>query len=172
MAVGLVAVFKSHNNGPTVYVSNLYSLHSWIGLGVMLLYIVQFVSAVCAFGPTSSVWSTFRSLFRIGSTTAAATTTTTTPTVMPVALSPSFRAKLLLVHRYLGPTIYVGVMVTMLLGIQEKEGFITCSYSVTTPDTNPISNFDRIPVACRQSHLLGILVLLTGVTTVFALSGI
>jgi hypothetical protein len=73
------------------------------------------------------------------------------------------------VYRYLGPCIYIITGTTILLGIQEKEGFIGCSYQVTTPDYNPLVHYFDIPLACRISHGLGLVVLLMMISTTFAL---
>jgi len=73
------------------------------------------------------------------------------------------------IHRYLGPCIYIITGTTILLGIQEKEGFIGCSYQVTTPDYNPLVHYFDIPLACRISHGLGLVVLLMMISTTFAL---
>uniref|UniRef100_A0A7S4JS28 Cytochrome b561 domain-containing protein n=1 Tax=Odontella aurita TaxID=265563 RepID=A0A7S4JS28_9STRA len=50
MAVGLVAVVKSHNDPVSGYIANLYSLHSWIGIAVLILYALQFFVGVFSFG--------------------------------------------------------------------------------------------------------------------------
>jgi cytochrome b-561 len=133
--IALIAVFQSHNDPISGFIANLYSLHSWIGCFVIFMYVAQF-----AIGLFSFAWS-------------------------PSSLTPLWKARLLIFHRFLGPTIYNGVAITALLGIQEKEGFVGCAYTVTKADTFPISHFWEIPTACRVSHLLGILVLLTALAT-------
>mmetsp|Transcript_11311 Transcript_11311/g.26894 ORF Transcript_11311/g.26894 Transcript_11311/m.26894 type:complete len:401 (-) Transcript_11311:321-1523(-) len=169
MSIGLIAVFRSHN-GPPTYIANLYSFHSWVGITVFGLYVLQFLAAFFAFGGASSTGLFIRRICRIRPSSSSSSSS---PSAAPSSssISSSFKTKLLIVHYYAGPTIYVGVMVTILLGIQEKEGFISCAYPVTTgPDKFPPSHFNEIPLACRQSHLLGILILVTGSCTIFALS--
>lgn len=70
-------------------------------------------------------------------------------------------SRILLFHKLFGAVIYNGVALTILLGIQEKEKFVGCSYSVSQADVFPWKHFGEIPLACRVSHLLGILVLCT-----------
>jgi cytochrome b-561 len=136
-AVGVTAVFLSHNDAVPP-IANLYSLHSWIGVATILLYLYQFSSGTLFFG------------FSIQS-------------------SSQQRAMMMSFHRYLGPCIYIITGTTILLGIQEKEGFVGCSYQVTTPDYNPLVHYFDIPLACRISHGLGLVVLLMMTSTTFAL---
>lgn len=147
MILALMAVFRSHNDPISGYIANMYSMHSWIGMLVFLLYTLQFVSAMLSFGfPTVWRWNNG----------------------MPFA-SEAFKARLLLVHQFFGPFIYVSMTATILMGIQEKEGFVGCAYTVETVDPFPPAHFYQIPLVCRVSHLLGLLVFVTGMCTSFAL---
>ena len=139
MMVGLIAVFRSHNDEQSGFIANLYSMHSWMGLFVLTVYIMQFLAGVFTFG-------------------------------FPLRFAtPSFKAKMLLLHQFFGPVIYLAMLLVILLGIQEKEGFHGCSYEVTKADLTPWRNISKIPSFCLLGHLLGFLVLLTGVCTCFAL---
>lgn len=121
MTVGVVAVFFSHNDRASGFIANLYSLHSWVGITVLLLYLVQFLVGIGAF-------------------------------VVPLKISSGNKAKILQVHTFVGPILYLSMMLTILLGIQEKEGFVGCGYKVEEPDMVPFQHFSQIPVACKQSH--------------------
>jgi cytochrome b-561 len=139
--VGLIAVFRSHNDKISGYIANLYSLHSWMGIFVGVVYVIQFFAGLLTFGfPSTSL-----------------------------GITPSFKAKMLMAHHFFGPIIYLAIMLTILLGIQEKEGFVGCSYKVDEADLAPWKHIDKIPEACKVSHLLGFLVLFTGVCTSFSL---
>lgn len=135
--VALVAVFKSHNDPKSGLIANMYSLHSWIGMTVIILFFLQFLFGSYAF-------------------------------VLP-GMSPHTKSMVLLVHKYFGPLLYNMMAFTMLLGIQEKEGFIGCSYAVDKPDLFPIQHLGKIPAVCRLSHSLGYFLFLAAVTTSFAL---
>ena len=135
--VALVAVFKSHNDSVSGLIANMYSLHSWIGMTLIIMFILQFLFGAYAF-------------------------------VLP-GMSPKTKSTVLLLHKYIGPFLYNMMAFTMLLGIQEKEGFIGCSYTVDTPDLFPIQHFGKIPVICRISHTLGIFLFFMALTTSFAL---
>jgi hypothetical protein len=63
--------------------------------------------------------------------------------------NPSWKGVAILVHKYVGPIIYQGVAVVMVLGIREKEGFVGCAYEVDKVDSFPIQHFYDIPTACR-----------------------
>ena len=139
-SVGMLAVIKSHNDAVSGYIANLYSLHSWVGVLVMTLYTLQLLVGIFAFGGLS------------GSSRLAV------PSLMEI-------------HKYTGTVLHMLITATILLGIQEKEGFIQCWYEVTDgPDLIPILNYGKIPSACKISHGLGIVVLLMGVFTSFALA--
>ena len=45
--VGICAAFKNHNESG---IANLYSLHSWIGIGVISLYGIQVLIDPCEYG--------------------------------------------------------------------------------------------------------------------------
>mmetsp|Transcript_21500 Transcript_21500/g.32882 ORF Transcript_21500/g.32882 Transcript_21500/m.32882 type:complete len:302 (-) Transcript_21500:16-921(-) len=139
--IGLVAVFKSHNDGASGYIANMYSLHSWIGSLVAALFILQFASAHMAIG----FFPRFMSSLRL-------------------------KTQILAVHQYLGPVIYVTTGATIMLGIQEKEGFIgTCAYQVDDADLMPIRHFFEISLECRVSHILGLIVFLEVLLGTFCL---
>jgi len=137
--VGITAVVKSHNDPVSGYIANLYSLHSWVGIAVIILYSCQFIAGVMAFALDMEF------------------------------ITPSMRANLLLLHKYVGPFVYNATALTIMLGIQEKEGFIGCGYKVETVDSIPITHFFDIPAVCRTGHALGLLVFILALCTSYAL---
>ena len=139
MIVGLIAVFMSHNDPTSGFIANLYSLHSWIGIIVVIFYSLQFLVGAFSFGCN-----------------------------IP-KLNPLLKVRIMLIHRFVGSFIYFAAAITILLGIQEKEGFVNCSYAVTEPDLFPLSNFSKIPTSCKLSHSLGIITLFTALCTTFAM---
>lgn len=137
--IGVLAVFKSHNDPISGYIANLYSLHSWVGIFVLSLYTLQFLIGFLAFG----------GLLGRGRLSS--------PIVMAI-------------HKYAGAHIHFLVMTTILLGIQEKEGFVSCSYQVDSADLMPMLNYSQIPYACKISHGLGLVILFMGLCTSFSLA--
>jgi cytochrome b-561 len=73
-------------------------------------------------------------------------------------------------HKYTGTYIHILVTATILLGIQEKEGFVSCAYAVDSADLMPILNYVKIPYACKISHGLGLVILCMGLFTSFGLA--
>jgi cytochrome b-561 len=141
MLVGLIAVFQSHNDKQSGFVANMYSLHSWIGAFTILMYVSQFLAGLLTFGGI----------------------------VPSLGITQAFKANMLTVHYYVGPLVYLATAATILLGIQEKEGFVGCAYKVTQADLFPIQHFFEIPFACRVSNLLGVVVLAMTASTTFAI---
>lgn len=138
--VAMLAVFKSHNDPISGYIANLYSFHSWAGVLTLTLYTLQFIVGVLAFGGFLSGRSRFSS-----------------PAVMEI-------------HKFTGTYIHILVTATIMMGIQEKEGFVQCSYSVDSADLMPLLNYGQIPYACKISHGLGLVILAMGLCTSFGLA--
>ena len=88
--IGIIAVFKSHNDELSGYIANLYSLHSWVGVFVLALYTIQFLYGLVVYG------------FGIGRNGRLGSSTMMT------------------LHKYSGAWINLLVMTTILLGIQEN----------------------------------------------------
>lgn len=140
MMIGLIAVFRSHNDPISGFIANLYSFHSWVGLTIVICYMFQLLAGAGVFGIPDRL-----------------------------AISASVKAKLLQIHSFMGPLLYQGICLTILLGIQEKEGFIGCGYQVDEADTKPWKHHGEIPAVCRISHGMGFMVLLTAFMTSFAM---
>jgi len=138
--IGIIAVFKSHNDELSGYIANLYSLHSWVGVFVLALYTLQFLYGLVVYG------------FGIGRNGRLGSSTMMT------------------LHKYSGAWINLLVMTTILLGLQEKEGFINCAYNVDEADLMPIKNYHLIPYSCKLSHGLGLVILSMGMFTSFGLA--
>lgn len=137
-SVGVTAVVRSHNN-PGKYMANMYSLHSWIGALVILVYLAQLIAGTTAFGLCLSGL---------------------------VERAP----RILRVHQIVGPMIYYATALTILLGIQEKEGFIGCAYTVSTGEADSLwPSVEMLPSACRHGHALGLLVVATTICTALVL---
>lgn len=138
--VAMLAVVKSHNDPISGYIANLYSFHSWVGVLVLSLYTLQFLVGILAFGGLLS------------------------------GRSRRSNPALMEIHKYTGTYIHILVTVTILLGIQEKEGFVQCAYEVDSADLVPFTNYGKIPYACKISHGLGLVILVMGLCTSFGLA--
>lgn len=136
--IGIIAVFKSHNDPISGYIANLYSLHSWIGMLVLSLYTIQFILGISSFSGLLSGHGERSS-----------------PTLMEI-------------HKFAGAYIHILVTATILMGIQEKEGFVSCAYTVETADLT--LHFGKIPHSCEISHGLGLVILFMGLCTSFGLA--
>ena len=139
---GIIAILAvvKSHNDPSGYIANLYSLHSWIGVFVLSLFTLQFLAGILGFGGLTGGRSRMSN-----------------PTMMEI-------------HKYTGTFLHILITATILLGIQEKEGFVQCSYAVTEADLFPLSNIGKIPSTCKISHSLGIVILAMGLFTSFALT--
>lgn len=140
--VAMLAVFKSHNDPISGYIANLYSFHSWVGVFVLSLYTLQLLVGIIAFGGLSLTSGRGR----------------------------VSKAALMEVHKCTGAYIHILATATIMLGIQEKEGFVGCGYAVDSADLVPFANLGKIPHPCKISHGLGLVVLAIGLCTSFGLA--
>ena len=54
--IALVAVFQSHNDLQSGFIANMYSMHSWIGIVVVIVYLSQWLVGIYAFGLGNPSW--------------------------------------------------------------------------------------------------------------------
>lgn len=132
--VGIITVFNS-NNYPRegLYRSNLYSLHSWIGLGVVIVYCIQYIfSLYLYFTPLS---------------------------ISPLSL----RKRLMPYHIFAGIFLLVAVGMVTQSGITETLGFLPeCSPPNSyEKDINPAANYAKLPLVCRKGNWLGACIIAT-----------
>lgn len=53
-------------------------------------------------------------------------------------------------------------------GVQEKNGFSQCGYAVDEVDSNPASNYHKLPDGCKMSNGIGICAFVTLLLTLYA----
>jgi len=119
----------------------LYSLHSWLGVIVVVLFSIQFVLGVfvnfhSGDGPRSALWERRKLVW------------------------PYFENLKIL-------TFVTGCF-TAIIGITLKNASFGCSYSVSHPDTNPAEHYNLIPDGCKLSNGLGIVIFIVLLLTLFA----
>jgi hypothetical protein len=140
---GLTCVFVSNNyvnqNDEGIYYSNFTSLHSYLGLGTVILYFQNY-----AFGL----------YFFLSSLEAV-------PVTMRKAYMP--------IHIFLGTFTYIMIIITVEVGIMELNAELGCYYDVYSADTNPAANYYKLPSGCKLSNGAGIIVGFTALFTYFAL---
>ena len=82
----------------------------------------------------------------------------------------SLRSTFMPLHKYLGTVVYVGYAAAILLGLLENDTFYDyCGYAITTPDTNPAENYDKISHVCRLAHAVGFQVFAMTLTAGFVI---
>jgi len=134
MVIGLQAAFDSHN-----YASppkpNMYTLHSWVGLGAALLFACQWLLGFAAFlyPKLHSAWAGAGAGDSI--------------------MSPSVKAGVLVVHQYFGSAILVLAGAAALMGHLEKAIWSNKGYGA--------KNSEAVLVNCLG---VLIILFITGVT--------
>lgn len=81
-----------------------------------------------------------------------------------------FREEYLPKHRFIGIFTYFAAAFTCVLGIQDKNSALGCSYDYTLdePDYDPAEHYLSIYEGCRLSNGLGITIILTCLFATFA----
>ena len=181
IGIGLVAIWRSHdrikNNplpdppGNTVYLPNLYTPHSMVGIAVVSAAAFNYVSAILAFLVPVSFWEK----------------------IFGAQLSTVMRIKSLILpnHVVFGIFIYVGGIASILAGTAEtylltqewryynnqydKSFFATeaqwqgaNTYILSNEDNNPAEKYRYLPDGCKVAAGLGISAILTLLCVLFA----
>ena len=151
-SIGIHAVLQSHNDPINGYIANFYSFHSWLASTIILLFLIQFIVGIIVFG------------FNL-------------PNIICCSLSLSssenhkkkMKQRIVVLHRFLGKFLYIATGATIMTGIQEKEGFINCSYTTNNKKDTIWNRQGEIPPVCHVSHTLALFIFLLTFLTTFAL---
>ncbi|KAB7506448.1 putative cytochrome [Armadillidium nasatum] len=127
--IGLQAVFDSHNlnvdgNGNPSPTPNLYSLHSWMGLTVVILLRVPVIRKFWLYKIKIGVrYVEHFCKWLVGLLT-----------FLFPGMRPAIRTFYMPVHQYFGISIFVGAVATALMGLNEKAFFAIKDYSLKSPE--------------------------------------
>mmetsp|Transcript_9473 Transcript_9473/g.26803 ORF Transcript_9473/g.26803 Transcript_9473/m.26803 type:complete len:282 (-) Transcript_9473:38-883(-) len=80
----------------------------------------------------------------------------------------SLRASYHPVHIFIGIFTYVLACATSISGIQQENVWLGCSSTVSSHDVDPALTYKDLPVGCRVSNGLALVIFLCGFLTVFA----
>lgn len=135
MVFGLYATIEWHHLKEK---AELYSLHSWLGIGTVTIYMSQYLAGLWHFFFPGSRMETRRNYYPM--------------------------------HVSIGIFTYFAANFTILTGISAKNYENDCWYKMNwyTSDYNPALHFSKIPLGCRYSNGVGLLVFFTLLTTSFA----
>lgn len=135
--MGLTCVLVGNNypdyNWTHGYLSNFSSLHSYIGLGAICVFVQNYFFGFCHFLLPES-W-----------------------------ISIEQRKKYMPMHVFFGFLAVILSVLAMETGLMELLGELTanhiCEYTVNSADTNPASNYHKLPAGCKHGNAAGIFVL-------------
>ena len=140
---GLTCVFVGNNykskNDYHVYYPNLFTLHSFLGLGAVLLYFQNYLLGIYHF--LSSL----------------------------EAVTVEARKEYMPMHIFLGTMSLILAFMTVETGIMELTTELQCYYEVSEPDNNPASNYHLLKYGCKLANGAGVMVMLVAVFGLFAL---
>jgi len=125
---GIVCMFKFKRDN--VHLSNISSLHSWLGLCTLILYGQNYVLGFLYF---------LSPIFK---------------------RQVDMKRNYLRFHKYFGYMTLVSAVVTMQAGIVQKNKTGGCSYRIYKVDNDPASHYHDIPNGCKLSMGIGILMTL------------
>lgn len=75
-------------------------------------------------------------------------------------------------HIFLGVCALVMAVMAIVTGVQEKNGFSSCGYTVDERDTNPAANYHMLPDGCKMSNGVGICAFITLLLTLYSLANV
>jgi hypothetical protein len=143
IALGITAVvsannYKSHSETNS-FSANLFSLHSFIGLGAVGVYVMNYLFGVIHYVPSVKL------------------------------VSVHLRRNYMPYHVFFGTFALVAAAIAVQTGITELTTQLGCEYTVNSPDTNPANEYHRLQYGCRLANGVGIAVYLALFTLFFAL---
>lgn len=130
--------YKSKNDQNTYY-TNLTSIHSFIGLGALLVYFQNYVLGAYHF--LSSLES------------------------VPVENRKDYMP----IHVFLGTFAFILSLIAVEAGVMEIYAEKNCYYDLDGPDLNPASNYHKLPYGCRIANGFGVMVMLVALFGLFAI---
>lgn len=143
VTIGLCCVIIGNNykskNEDGVYYCNLTSIHSFAGLGALLVYFQNYVFGAYHF---------LSSVDRV-------------PTEQRKEYMP--------IHVFLGTFAFILSLITVIAGAMELFAEKGCYYDLDDPDTNPAANYHKLPYGCRLGNGFGVMVLFVALFGLFAL---
>lgn len=144
ICLGLAAVFQSNNikskNSAHIYYPNLFSLHSFIGLGAIILYFQNFLLGIISYGMPNMVSLPTKVMY------------------MPIH---AFLGMFAFITACCA--ILTGIMEL------NAESACDYGITTNEPDTNPAENYHKMPNGCVISNGAGVLVLVVLFCVVFTL---
>jgi len=131
--LGLVTVFMGngstkHNTGHSYY-PNLFSLHSFLGIGTVLVYVTNYILGLVHFVPSLNL----------------------------IPLEP--RVNFMPYHVALGMFSIFAATIAVETGIMELATELGCTYQRDGPDSNPVQGYyEKISLGCKLGNAVGVLV--------------
>jgi cytochrome b-561 len=142
LILGLYAIFAKHDesskNGGN-YSANLYTIHSFIGLGAVIIYFLNYMFGAIHFLPPLEV--------------------------IPL----EFRKAYMPNHVFFGTFAVIASAMAAESGIMELAARNGCGYSVDSADINPAEHYHRLTYGCKLANGVGILIYLALFSLLFAI---
>lgn len=142
MILGLYAVFHRNNDSDINngnYFANLYTTHSYIGLGTVIIFFLNYMFGLIHFIPSLDV--------------------------IPL----EYRQAYMPFHVFFGTFVIIGSSMAVESGLMETYTLKGCKYTVTSADLNPAENYHDLPYGCRMANGTGVLTYLSLILMLFAL---
>jgi len=141
--IGLTAVFlgndnKSYNDAD-MYFSNFTSIHSFIGLGAVIIYFLNYCFGILHFLPSTEL--------------------------IPVELRKAYMPY----HVFFGTFSTIAASMAVVTGVMELTAEAGCYYDIDSADLNPADHYHRLKYGCKLANGVGVLVYLSIFLLSFAL---
>jgi cytochrome b-561 len=141
--LGLSCVIMGNNdeskNDSNGFYANLFSLHSFIGLGAVIVYFLNYMFGLIHFVPSLEV------------------------------IPGDLRKAYMPYHVFFGTFAVVASAMAVETGIMEAFVEVGCGYSVDSADINPAEHYHRLNYGCKLANGVGVLVYLALFTLLYAI---